>query len=201
MENKKLNEQESLALITQMIQNSKKGLVVGSGNSFLFWGYLTLAVSIAIFLLLYITGNQSWFWLGIVIPVIGCLYTYWVSRRNGKKTMSYVDKVISNVWQIVGGACAIIALLALNYGNNIAILPLLLLVLSVGAGITGSVIQEKSFYNCSAFGIAISLGMLFNINSIVEGPLRQVFAFALAITVVMIIPGHMVNRKAKRSNV
>ncbi|MCS2958977.1 hypothetical protein NXX53_22245 [Bacteroides salyersiae] len=59
MENKKLNEQESLALITQMIQNSKKGLVVGSGNSFLFWGYLTLAVSIAIFLLLYITGNQS----------------------------------------------------------------------------------------------------------------------------------------------
>ena len=61
MENKKLNEQESLALITQMIQNSKKGLVVGSGNSFLFWGYLTLAVSIAIFLLLYITGNQSWF--------------------------------------------------------------------------------------------------------------------------------------------
>ena len=31
MENKKLNEQESLALITQMIQNSKKGLVVGSG--------------------------------------------------------------------------------------------------------------------------------------------------------------------------
>ena len=201
MENKKLNEQESLALITQMIQNSKKGLVVGSGNSFLFWGYLTLAVSIAIFLLLYITGNQSWFWLGIVIPVIGCLYTYWVSRRNGKKTMSYVDKVISNVWQIVGGTWAIIALLALNYGNNIAILPLLLLVLSVGAGITGSVIQEKSFYNCSAFGIAISLGMLFNINSIVEGPLRQVFAFALAITVVMIIPGHMVNRKAKRSNV
>ena len=201
MENKKLDEQESLALITQMIQNSKKGLVVGSGNSFLFWGYLTLAVSIAIFLLLYITGNQSWFWLGIVIPVIGCLYTYWVSRRNGIKTMSYVDEVISNVWQIVGGTCAIIALLALNYGNNIAILPLLLLVLSVGAGITGSVIQEKSFYNCSAFGIAISLGMLFNINSIVEGPLRQVFAFALAITVVMIIPGHMVNRKAKRSNV
>ena len=41
MENKKLNEQESLALITQMIQNSKKGLVVGSGNSFLFWGYLS----------------------------------------------------------------------------------------------------------------------------------------------------------------
>ena len=141
MEDKKLNEQESLALIAQMIQNSKKGLVVGSGNSFLFWGYLTLAVSIAIFVLLYFTGSQSWFWLGSVIPVIGCLYIWWMSRRDGKRTMSYVDKEISNVWQIVGGTCAIIALLALNYGNNIAILPLLLLVLSVGAGITGSVIH------------------------------------------------------------
>lgn len=38
MENKKLNEQESLALITQMIQNSKKGLVVGSGNMFSIFG-------------------------------------------------------------------------------------------------------------------------------------------------------------------
>lgn len=103
MEDKKLNEQESLALIAQMIQNSKKGLVVGSGNSFLFWGYLTLAVSIAIFVLLYFTGSQSWFWLGSVIPVIGCLYIWWMSRRDGKRTMSYVDKVISNVWQIVGG--------------------------------------------------------------------------------------------------
>ena len=201
MEDKKLNEQESLSLIAQMIQNSKKGLVVGSGNSFLFWGYLTLTVSIAIFVLLYFTGSQSWFWLGSVIPAIGCLYIWWMSRRDGKRTMSYVDKVISNVWQIVGGTCAIIALLALNYGNNIAILPLLLLVLSVGAGITGSVIQEKSFYNCAAFGIAISLGMLFNINTIVEGPLPQVFAFALAIVVVMIIPGHIVNHKAKRNNV
>ena len=54
MENKKLNEQESLALITQMIQNSKKGLVVGSRNSFLFWGYFTLDLSIAILILIYI---------------------------------------------------------------------------------------------------------------------------------------------------
>ena len=35
MEDKKLNEQESLALIAQMIQNSKKGLVVCF--SFLSW--------------------------------------------------------------------------------------------------------------------------------------------------------------------
>ena len=34
MENKSLNEKESLELITRMIQNSKKNLELGSGNIF-----------------------------------------------------------------------------------------------------------------------------------------------------------------------
>ena len=36
MEDRTLNEKESLELITRMIQNSKKNLEVGSGNIFLF---------------------------------------------------------------------------------------------------------------------------------------------------------------------
>ena len=35
MEDRTLNEKESLELITRMIQNSKKNLEVGSGNIFL----------------------------------------------------------------------------------------------------------------------------------------------------------------------
>ena len=39
MEDKKLNEKESLELITQMIQNTRRNLDTGSGNMFLVWGY------------------------------------------------------------------------------------------------------------------------------------------------------------------
>lgn len=38
MEDKELNEQESLKLITQMIQNTRRNLDTGSGNMFLFMG-------------------------------------------------------------------------------------------------------------------------------------------------------------------
>ncbi len=38
MEERKLNEKESLELITRMIRNTKHNLEIGDGNIFLFWG-------------------------------------------------------------------------------------------------------------------------------------------------------------------
>lgn len=37
MEEKKLSEQESLELISQMIRSTRKNMEVGSGNQFLYW--------------------------------------------------------------------------------------------------------------------------------------------------------------------
>lgn len=39
MEERKLNEKESLELIAQMIQNTKNRLETNCGMPFLFWGY------------------------------------------------------------------------------------------------------------------------------------------------------------------
>lgn len=47
MEERKLNEKESLELIAQMIQNTKNRLETNCGMPFLFWGYTTLFVSLA----------------------------------------------------------------------------------------------------------------------------------------------------------
>ena len=44
MEERKLNEKESLELIAQMIQNTKNRLETNCGMPFLFWGYTTLFV-------------------------------------------------------------------------------------------------------------------------------------------------------------
>lgn len=41
MEERKLNEKESLELIAQMIQNTKNRLETNCGMPFLFWGYTT----------------------------------------------------------------------------------------------------------------------------------------------------------------
>lgn len=45
MEERKLNEKESLELIAQMIQNTKNRLETNCGMPFLFWGYTTPSLS------------------------------------------------------------------------------------------------------------------------------------------------------------
>lgn len=57
MEEKKLSEQESLELISQMIRSTRKNMEVGSGNQFLYWGYFTAALSVLLFLLVYYNGR------------------------------------------------------------------------------------------------------------------------------------------------
>lgn len=57
MEERTLNEKESLALITQMINSSKKNMEIGQGNYLLIWGYFTTALSVILFTLITLTHN------------------------------------------------------------------------------------------------------------------------------------------------
>ena len=48
MEDRKLNEKESLELITQMIRNTRRNLDAGSGNMFLLWGYVCVLLTLVV---------------------------------------------------------------------------------------------------------------------------------------------------------
>ena len=73
MEERKLNEKESLELIAQMIQNTKNRLETNCGMPFLFWGYTTLFVSLLVWFLVVTTGK-----LLLAIPMVLTPY----HRRN-----------------------------------------------------------------------------------------------------------------------
>ena len=102
MEDKELNEQESLKLITQMIQNTRRNLDTGSGNMFLLWGYVSAIVTLVVFAGIYWTRNPVWMWGFWGIPVIGYLLSYILMRRKGKPVKLYIDKVLNEVWQVLG---------------------------------------------------------------------------------------------------
>ena len=81
MEERKLNEKESLELIAQMIQNTKNRLETNCGMPFLFWGYTTLFVSLLVWFLVVTTGNYYWQYLWFLLPIIAGTGTY-LSTRN-----------------------------------------------------------------------------------------------------------------------
>ena len=78
MEERALNEKESLELIARMIQNSRKNLGIGDRNTFLLWGYLGVFVPLIVVGGVWKTGNPVWNWLWFLIPLVRWPVQYWL---------------------------------------------------------------------------------------------------------------------------
>lgn len=85
MEDRKLNERESLELIAQMIRNTRRNLDAGGGNMFLLWGYTGVVVTLGVWAALYFTNCTACLWGFWTLPVVGWLLSWWFGRRWRKQ--------------------------------------------------------------------------------------------------------------------
>ena len=125
MEERKLNEKESLELIAQMIQNTKNRLETNCGMPFLFWGYTTLYVSLLIWFLVVTTGNYYWQYLWFLLPIIAGTGTYLSTRNQQPGIKTHLDKVINYIWLVFGITGFLISMLAMFFWQ----LPILFIIL------------------------------------------------------------------------
>ena len=204
MEDKKLNEKESLALITQMINSSKKNMEIGQGNIMLIYGYFTTALSIVLFALISLTHDFIWSWGWMLTFVIWPITSY-RQRQKPPKVVTYPDKVISKVWQVIGWmfivtflTIGIIEFSFARYIDFILMLPLSLIYCGIGVSITGIIIQERwmTYTPLIAFIIAIYMLTMLMIGE--KATTLWYLYFGLSFVFMMIIPGHIVNHKAKK---
>ena len=132
MEDKKMTEKESLELITQMIQNSKKNLRLGNVNILLLWGYLCTITALVVYVLILITGNPLWNWLWLAIPVIGFPVMHWLKKKEDKPVLTYTDKVLLAIWSNIGQyGIGISIISALYFDSMLLLLPIILLLCSL----------------------------------------------------------------------
>ncbi|MDD2798106.1 MAG: hypothetical protein PHV20_05890 [Bacteroidales bacterium] len=193
MEDKILNEKESLELISKMIQNSQQKIKAGNGVTFLIFGYTTLLVSVVVYYLLKTTHNQLYnlVWLGI--PVIGFTLLYLFRKDKPKYNKTYIDRVISNVWLVVGSGVFFVSFAAGFV--RIPVLAVLILLLGIATTITGLVIKFKPVV------IGGVLGMLSFILPFILLGYEQVLAYGICVFIMMVIPGHILNYKRGKKNV
>lgn len=199
MEEKKLNEKESLELITRMIQNTRRNLDTGSGNIFLVWGYVGALLTLVVLAGVYFTKNPGWMWGFWGVPIIGYLLTYLLMRKRQKAAKSYIDKVLMQVWMILGLVCMMIVLMATNTERFEVILPLCAVVMSLGSIITGCIIRYTMFLVFPVLGLVWGMKSLF--DALTQGTSYVSLLWFVAIVVfAMIIPGHILNYRARKEN-
>ena len=214
MEEKKLTEKESLELIASMISNTRKHLTRGEGNMLLFWGYLCVIVALLNFILTYIyvqygmvsyipISDKIIWWL---IPIIGIPYTLIKNKKiaNTRKVLTYTDKLSISLWNyVLWLAVATIIIGAIFFISGMSVWYVMFIftffVVGMAVSVQGMIIKEKSMIWGGAFSVLsggfIVVGHL--IGTYWLGMFNGII-FIISFVVMMIIPGYILNYKAKR---
>ena len=91
-QNKEMTAQQSLDLISEMLNNNRRCILQNSAKHFILWGALLLAFSIVIYELLHVTKDLHWMLLWFAMPVLG----FPLARLLGKKETAVPQNVISS---------------------------------------------------------------------------------------------------------
>lgn len=193
MDNKQLNEKESLELIASMIQNTHRNLESHGGKTMLVNGYITLLTSLAIYFIVGYTRNPYYFFLWFIIPVAGGILGYRNSRLHPQKVTTYIDRVVRYIWLVIGLAVWLSACAAFfKVFGPLPILFLVALMINIATTITGLTIQFKALTVGGVIGILLSFSLLL-IND-----LNGILIFAAIFLFCMIIPGHILMNAEKK---
>ncbi|MDL2256429.1 hypothetical protein LJC38_07590 [Parabacteroides sp. OttesenSCG-928-K15] len=195
MQDKQLNEKESLELIAQMIRNTRQKMEENSGTMFLIWGYSTVIVTMLVWILLSKTGDYMWQWLWFLLPISGTLGAVFYTKNRKKKprAVTYVDKVINYIWLILGITGFLLSMVSIVL--RLPILFIIVLIMGIGTTLTGLVVNFRPLTVSGIVGMVLSVALPF-----LEWKM-QMPAFALIFLFMMVIPGHYLNYKTKKSDV
>jgi hypothetical protein len=198
MEEKQLSTEQSLALISKMIENSRRNFNDGGGAMFLIWGYLTIAVTVAVTLAYMFTGNGAVMWGWWALPIVGWVLTYRHFGKHPKGVRTHLDRSVGYVWIVFTVACLACSLFVAVSSqfveqSLINILFVIGLLLGMATALTGFMIRFRPVIVGGFAGMALAFAIPLFTPSI-----WQLLIFAGIFIVGQIIPGHLLNAACKR---
>lgn len=207
MEERQLTEKESLEVITSMIARTKQRYI-GDGRIMLMWGYLTVALSALIWVLIGFTHNPVWNWLWYLLWIIGGTLTPIMDKKmqREKGVKNYSDIVTSRIWSTVGfsaiAATAICLAFLLVGGVDTwsMMFAIALIIVPFAEIVSGIVVKEKSLIIGGAIGLSAGLFTM----ACIAGHIALYTSwfmpfFIIAFVAMMIVPGHILNNKARKA--
>lgn len=208
MEEKKLTEKESLALIAGMIQKTKRRTGLDSGTPLLLWGYTSVCTAVLVCVVLMLTQSHKSMLLWLLIPLVGWPLNYrFVSRgkQTGGEAKSYTDLITDRLWMTVMFSELIAAAICGGFScfghHCVWVLMFIYSLMAVGSASTaqGIVIRENSLVAGGLVGVAGGLFVM--ACKIAQIPLNAAWVMSLFIAcfvMMTVVPGHIINRKARR---
>lgn len=202
MEN--LTAENSLRLIAETIERSRKTIAKNSGKPLILWGSLVSITAIIIWGLWSCTGSAQWNLLWFAMTVIGGIGTYFLVRNNEKVPETEVSRIIGRIWLwygifsigmillvlIVAAVCSALDIPAHIHFDST---PLIMVMLGLCGTISGVVMKMKAVVASSV--IATALCVVFTALVPEDSP-AQILVFAILGIFILVIPGILLHKKS-----
>jgi hypothetical protein len=188
-----LSPQESLRLITSMIENTKHSI---SDNShfFLLWGWATLVGCLLQYYLFAIAKYPHHYLAWLVTPVALLLHVIFIFKyRKNERVKTFIGEANSYVWMIIGVAYIALAFVFTKIGWQYCF-PFYILLYGIGTYISGGLLK----FTPMKLGGATCL-ILVVVAPHLEYP-TQILLAAFAILISYIIPGHLLRNRYRKTS-
>ena len=97
-----MTAQESLQLISESFNKSRKDILRNSAKYFILWGALLTITSLASYLFWHFTGKPQWNFLWFAMPLIGTPLAALIGKHNEAIPQNEVSKLLGGVWSVFG---------------------------------------------------------------------------------------------------
>lgn len=187
-----INEQESFAIIQNMI-NAAKSKISDNGFHYLLWGWLVFIASLSNYFLLYIIRYEYHYlpWV-ILMPAGAIVATIVGSRQHRKKGVhTVVDRFMSYLWISVGAGIFISMYTFFKY-DALYGYPVLIMVYGIGLFVSGGTLKFTPLIIGGVFCWLVSIAAMYFEFDI------QLLLLSLSVFIGYIIPGHILQARYKK---
>jgi hypothetical protein len=187
--NESLNPQQSLDLITSMIQEAK-GSVQKSSFHFLLWGWTIIVANLGVYALIkYTDVKNPYLMFAITIPVAFVSAFYSIRQRKEKAVSTHLGEIHKWLWIGFGINCFLFSFL----GKYIAwmVNPVIIILAAVPTFITGVILKFKPLMFGGIVFWVLGVALFFVSRE------NQLLLASLAIALGYLVPGYMLRKSEK----
>lgn len=111
-QNKEMTAQESLKIISETLNNSRRSILQNNSKGFILWGVLLTVMSLVVFFTWHFTGSAAWNFLWFLMPVIGYPLAILLYKKDRAVPQNFVGKLLGHVWAVFGCFSIVLSILA-----------------------------------------------------------------------------------------
>ena len=201
----KINHEESLALINEMIHQARNNFQKERRHPILlFWGYMVACTALANFVLLHILNNPNHSF-GVWLIMIPCWGISHLIGKNVDRTVlvkTHLDAIGNMLWRgyLIGIFVFLIIIYVItfrthNYNVMLLINPVIMCIIGICEFVSARIYRYKLWY-----WIALIFWLGAILCTFLNGDL-QFIVLAICMILGYVVPGHLLNYQAKKNHV